>query len=100
MTTLHTLVNPEEKERLEKLGAEILLHRDPKKIRVGHPIWNKHLINIALTRSFGDLYFKEPQFIQDKTSGLILEPSIRDDVVTKKDDFLIIASDGKIKKKN
>lgn len=94
MTTLHTLANPTEKERLEQIGAEILANKDPKKNRVGHPVWNKHLINIALTRTFGDIYFKDSRFTQGKPSGLITEPSIQDDIVTKKDDFLIIASDG------
>lgn len=95
MTSLHNLKNEAEKERVLKVGGQIVPHRIPAMQRLGHPVWNKNLINIGVTRSIGDFYFKDPQFVQDKQSGLIAEPDVTDDVLTTKDEFLIIASDGK-----
>src|SRR5690606_10510178 len=48
--------------------------------------------------SLGDFYFKDSNIIKDKNSGIISEPSISECVITKKDEFLIIASDGKVSK--
>jgi len=62
--------------------------------RLCHPKWNSSLVNIALTRAIGDVYFKEPQFTDNLQSGLIAEPDIIEVVLTKDDAFVFLASDG------
>jgi len=92
LTVAHTLDDPSEIERIQKIGGKIV--PTTPKSRLGHPVWNSRLINIGVTRSIGDLYFKDPEFIQNNQSGLIAEPYTVKKSITKEDDFLLIASDG------
>lgn len=91
LTELHTLENSEEKGRVEKLGGRII---GKSEFRLGHPLWNPSYVNIGVTRSFGDFYFKEEQWTEKRNSGLIAEPKIIEWNLTLDDEFLIIASDG------
>jgi len=88
LTYPHTPKNPSERQRVLQLGGKI------KEDRLCHPKWNPGLVNIAVTRSLGDIYFKEQQYTQDVPSGLIAEPEITKIVLTKDDSFVFMASDG------
>lgn len=57
-------------------------------------MWNPGLINIAVTRALGDIYYKNPKYVEDKCSGMIAEPEIVKLVLTKEDEFLVLATDG------
>eukprot|EP01083_Nonionella_stella_P066512 175191_1 len=48
----------------------------------------------AVTRSFGDILFKDPKYGSVKQPGLIAEPEIEVVDLTRDDSFVIIASDG------
>jgi len=65
-----------------------------KEDRLCHPKWNPNLVNIAVTRSLGDVYFKDQKYVQESPSGLISEPEITKIVLTKDDSFVFMASDG------
>jgi len=93
LTKQHVPSNPEEKERIEKEGGIIISDRTGN-CRLGHPVWNSKFINIGVTRAVGDLYFKSTEFVRNKKSGLIAEPSIVRWELTHDDQFMIIASDG------
>lgn len=62
--------------------------------RLGHPHLNPNLVNIAVTRSFGDFMFKMAEHTDGKPSGLIAEPDIISVPLTTDDYFLLLASDG------
>jgi len=87
MTSSHTPKNPAERERIEKMGG--IIWRD----RLGHPTWNPNIVNIAVTRALGDIYFKHEKYTT-KPSGMIAEPEISQLELTSDDNFLILASDG------
>jgi len=53
LTYPHTPKNPSERQRVIQLGGKI------KEDRLCHPKWNPGLVNIALTRFLGVVYFKE-----------------------------------------
>lgn len=89
LTNPHTVKNPKEKERIAALGGVIV-----KDQRLGHPLWNPHLINIGVTRAFGDFYFKQKEWTDGKPSGLTAEPEIVQLPLTTDDYFLLLASDG------
>lgn len=84
----HTPRNELEKDRVLSEGGVL------QSERLCHPVWNPKLINIAVTRAIGDIYYKHAQFVNDKKSGLIAEPEIARVVVTKDDEFLLLATDG------
>jgi serine/threonine protein phosphatase PrpC len=84
----HTPVNPTERTRVEHAGGVIVNNR------LGHPAWNASLINIAVTRAIGDVYFKHERFVDGKHSGLIAEPEITQVLLTTDYCFLLLASDG------
>jgi len=88
LTIQHSLKNPAEKERIEKLGGKI--HGE----RLGHPVWNPDLISIAVTRAIGDTYFKDRTWVDDKSSGLIAVPEVVRVELSPRDQFVVIASDG------
>ncbi len=50
--------------------------------------------SIGVTRAIGDVFFKDPKFVNDKLTGLISEPAIKEITLIDKDQFLIIACDG------
>lgn len=89
LTNPHTVKNPKEKDRISSLGGVIV-----KDQRLGHPLWNPHLINIGVTRAFGDFYFKQKEWTDGKPSGLTAEPEIVQLPLTTDDYFLLLASDG------
>jgi len=62
--------------------------------RLGHPVLNASLINIAVTRTIGDPYFKTKEWVGDKNSGLICDPFVSVKKLTSQDQFLLVASDG------
>jgi len=93
LTKKHVPSNPEEKERIEKDGGIIICDRGGN-CRLGHPVWNSKFINIGVTRAVGDLYFKSAEYVRNKKSGLIAEPSLLRWELTQDDQFMIIASDG------
>lgn len=88
LTTLHTPVNAAEFLRVENEGGLI------ENNRLFHPVWNGELVNLGLTRSMGDLYFKDESFTGGRVSGLTAEPSIGRVLLRVCDEFVIIASDG------
>jgi len=88
LTNAHTPKTPSEKARVEKAGGIIYNQR------LGHPAWNAKLINIAVTRAFGDVYFKANQFTSGKPSGMIAEPEIVKVNLTCDDEFILMGSDG------
>jgi len=88
LSTCHTPKNPLERERIEKVKGVIVQDR------LGHPAWNSSLINIALSRAFGNVYFKAIQFTEGKESGLIADPEIVKKTLTIEDQFVLLASDG------
>lgn len=89
LTNPHTVKNPKEKERISTMGGVIV-----KDQRLGHPLWNPHLINIGVTRAFGDFYFKQKEWTDGKPSGLTADPEIVQLPLTTDDYFLLLASDG------
>eukprot|EP01114_Cavostelium_apophysatum_P022650 TRINITY_DN8262_c0_g1_i1.p1 TRINITY_DN8262_c0_g1~~TRINITY_DN8262_c0_g1_i1.p1 ORF type:complete len:539 (-),score=105.73 TRINITY_DN8262_c0_g1_i1:945-2561(-) len=88
LTQPHNVKNPAEKARVEQVGGQICGDR------LAHPVWNPAFISIAVTRAFGDLYFKLDEYTNGNRSGLIAEPEITKIQLTTDDDFLILASDG------
>jgi serine/threonine protein phosphatase PrpC len=88
LTEPHTAANPKEKQRVEGVGGVVT--RD----RLGHPAWNPNIINVGVTRAFGDVYFKHPQWTNNRESGLMAEPEITKTVLTVQDRFLLLATDG------
>jgi len=93
LTKCHSTNNPEERLRIEQEGGKIVSDRSGV-IRLGHPVWNSDYVNIGLTRTIGDLYFKSEEYIAGKKSGLIAIPSIIKRNITPDDQFVLIASDG------
>eukprot|EP01114_Cavostelium_apophysatum_P007301 TRINITY_DN1935_c0_g1_i1.p1 TRINITY_DN1935_c0_g1~~TRINITY_DN1935_c0_g1_i1.p1 ORF type:complete len:442 (+),score=82.78 TRINITY_DN1935_c0_g1_i1:155-1327(+) len=88
LTNAHTPKNQQERERIEREGGIIVDGR------LGHPVWNPTLINLAVTRALGNLYFKGDAFVGHKQSGLISEPEIVKVDLTCEDKFVLLASDG------
>jgi len=78
---------------VEQEGGKIVSDRSGV-VRLGHPVWNSDYVNIGLTRTIGDLYFKNEEYIADKKSGLNATPSITKRNITPDDQFVLIASDG------
>jgi len=89
LTNPHTPKNKEEKNRIESVGGVLVDGH-----RLGHPVWNAQMINIAVTRALGNLYFKSPDFIESTKSGLIADPEVTKLTLTKDDSFILMASDG------
>eukprot|EP00931_Biecheleriopsis_adriatica_P055903 TRINITY_DN33139_c0_g1_i1.p1 TRINITY_DN33139_c0_g1~~TRINITY_DN33139_c0_g1_i1.p1 ORF type:complete len:708 (+),score=109.06 TRINITY_DN33139_c0_g1_i1:68-2125(+) len=65
--------------------------------RVGHPNYNPKLFSLAISRSIGDPFYKLPQFIGDRVSGVICDPHIRRvqlEFSRSVRHFVLLASDG------
>eukprot|EP01119_Soliformovum_irregulare_P016426 TRINITY_DN4743_c0_g1_i1.p1 TRINITY_DN4743_c0_g1~~TRINITY_DN4743_c0_g1_i1.p1 ORF type:complete len:398 (+),score=79.71 TRINITY_DN4743_c0_g1_i1:90-1283(+) len=88
LTYPHTPHNTSECNRITSIGGKI--HNG----RLSHPSWNPNLIHIGVTRSIGDIYFKNPNFTSGKESGLISTPEITQVTLTSEDSFIFLASDG------
>jgi len=80
--------NKKEGERVEKEGGRI--YHD----RVGHPRLNPGFVNIAVSRSIGDAFFKAHEFTDGKPSGIIATPFVQEIELTENDDFCVLACDG------
>jgi len=93
LTQKHVPANREERSRVEQLGGIIISDRDFN-YRIGHPCWNASIINLGVSRSIGDLYFKNEEYVGEKKSGLIAVPSVTKHELTVDDSFLLVASDG------
>jgi len=93
LTERHSTNNPEESDRVEKMGGKIISDKNGDK-RLGHPVWNPNYVNIAVTRAIGDLYFKRTEYVDQKQSGLVATPSVKRWELTQEDKFMLIASDG------
>lgn len=75
--------------RVKKAGGTF--HTNKKLV---HPVWNPDIINLGVTRSIGDMYFKKSQYTEGKSTGLIATPFIKETILGSNDEFLILASDG------
>jgi len=80
--------NPKEGVRVESVGGHIWNDR------LAHPNLNPNYFSIAVSRSIGDIMFKDEQYLQGKVSGLTAEPEIQQLELTPEDEFLILACDG------
>lgn len=89
MSTIHNMnKNPAEEDRVKEAGGRVFQKR------LGHPRFNPQFLNIAVTRSIGDLYFKDEFFTGGKPSGLVSDADSHTTTLTPEDKFLIMACDG------
>lgn len=89
LSTLHNpSKNPSEITRVQEAGGRLYYNR------VGHPVINPVLFNIAVSRAIGDIMYKHEEWTSGKKSGLIAEPDIKLYQITPEDSFLILACDG------
>lgn len=93
LTEKHTPNNPKEKLRIVQCGGRLFQGINGT-VRLAHPVWNPQLINLGVSRTIGDYYFKDTQYISDHLSGLISKPSITEWPLTRDDQFLLMATDG------
>jgi len=89
---LSTIHNPsksaKEKERIVASGGKIWQDR------LAHPCMNPRFFSIAVSRSIGDMIFKNEVYTKGKPSGLIATPSLRSVELQQGDEFLLLACDG------
>jgi len=89
LTTIHNpQKNEDEKKRIVDEGGR--LYHD----RLAHPVLNPAFFNIAVSRSIGDVFFKHKDYVKDKPSVLIAEPSLKEIQLVDGDQFLVLACDG------
>ena len=89
LSAIHNMQkNTSEEVRVKGLGG--VIHNK----RLGHPKINPHLMNLAVTRSIGDVLFKDEEFTGGKRSGLVAEPEVQTRAVPRGDHLLIIGCDG------
>lgn len=92
LTEVHHLKRSEsEAARIAALGGRIW------RGRLGHPKINPLVCSLSVSRSIGDVFFKDPQYTDGKASGLIAEPFITSAEVCGRDvaeQFLIVGCDG------
>lgn len=81
--------NPAEISRVKKAGGRLYKNK-----RVGHPKFNPKVMNIAVSRAFGDVTFKLDQYTGGKPSGLIATPELHMETLTAEHEFVILACDG------
>jgi len=93
LTKSHIPSNKEEQVRIEDVGGVIVKDKCGN-CRLGHPIWNSYLVNIGVTRAFGDAYFKNEKYLDSRVSGMNTIPSMSFWELTMDDEFIIVASDG------
>eukprot|EP00930_Biecheleria_cincta_P012734 TRINITY_DN11707_c0_g1_i2.p1 TRINITY_DN11707_c0_g1~~TRINITY_DN11707_c0_g1_i2.p1 ORF type:complete len:333 (+),score=67.83 TRINITY_DN11707_c0_g1_i2:92-1090(+) len=69
LTEVHNVRgNPAEADRVIAAGGR-LWHR-----RLGHPKLNPRVCSLAISRSIGDLFFKDEEYVEGTVSGLIADP--------------------------
>lgn len=89
LSTLHNpSKNPAEVQRVQDVGGRLYYGR------VGHPVINPVLFNIAVSRAIGDIMYKHEEWTSGKKSGLVAEPDIKSLELRPEDEFLILACDG------
>jgi len=93
LTEQHIPANPSERARVRAEGG-LIIGNTTKDFRLGHPVWNSRLINLGVTRAFGDLFYKNTEYIGEKHSGLSGIPSISKRSLIQDESFIIIATDG------
>eukprot|EP01012_Entosiphon_sulcatum_P018989 TRINITY_DN2381_c0_g1_i1.p1 TRINITY_DN2381_c0_g1~~TRINITY_DN2381_c0_g1_i1.p1 ORF type:complete len:347 (-),score=52.25 TRINITY_DN2381_c0_g1_i1:398-1438(-) len=89
LTTIHNMFkNDQEEARVKEAGGTVY-HK-----RLGHPMFNPQVISIAVSRSIGDWFFKNPQYTEGKPSGLIADSDTKVITLTNSDFFVIMGCDG------
>jgi len=89
LSTAHNMMkNTAEEQRVKDAGGVVF------RSRLGHPYINPQLISIAVTRSIGDITFKDTDFTNGRPSGLIAMPDTRRVTLTTEDEFFLIGCDG------
>jgi serine/threonine protein phosphatase PrpC len=89
LSTAHNMMkNTAEEQRVKDAGGVVF------RSRLGHPYINPQLISIAVTRSIGDITFKDTDFTAGRPSGLIASPDTRRITLTTEDEFFLIGCDG------
>eukprot|EP01116_Phalansterium_solitarium_P000287 TRINITY_DN10188_c0_g1_i1.p1 TRINITY_DN10188_c0_g1~~TRINITY_DN10188_c0_g1_i1.p1 ORF type:complete len:598 (-),score=153.41 TRINITY_DN10188_c0_g1_i1:377-2170(-) len=89
LTELHGPVNPQEVKRVTKAGGTFHGNR-----KLCHPVWNPSMINLGVTRAIGDLFFKKPEYTEQKATGLTATPWLQEALLRDIDDFIVVATDG------
>jgi serine/threonine protein phosphatase PrpC len=74
--------NEEERRRVLDMGGRIWQGR------LGHPRLNPAYFSLAVSRAFGDLYFKDPEHTANRVSGLVATPDISRLLISPEDDFV------------
>lgn len=92
LTEVHHLKRSEsEAARITSVGGRVW------RGRLGHPKINPLVCSLSVSRSIGDIFFKDPQYTDGKASGLIADPFITSVEVCGQDvadQFLIVGCDG------
>ena len=66
LSTAHNMMkNTAEEQRVKDAGGVVF------RSRLGHPYINPQLISIAVTRSIGDITFKDTDFTAGRPSGIV-----------------------------
>jgi len=92
LTEVHHLKRSEaEAARIAAIGGNIWHGR------LGHPLYNPRVFSLSVSRSIGDVFFKDPKHTNGKQSGLIADPFITSVEVCGPDvaeQFLLVGCDG------
>lgn len=94
LTEKHTMQNEAESERVSTVGGRVWHGR------MAHPNFRPQFLSLAVSRSLGDIFFKDPEYTDGKESGLIAKPYIfvldiqKSSKIAKGKEILILASDG------
>eukprot|EP01091_Cochliopodium_minus_P019386 TRINITY_DN8132_c0_g1_i1.p1 TRINITY_DN8132_c0_g1~~TRINITY_DN8132_c0_g1_i1.p1 ORF type:complete len:322 (+),score=80.13 TRINITY_DN8132_c0_g1_i1:63-1028(+) len=80
--------NQKEIERIGAIGGKL------NSLRLCHPVLNPQFCSIAVSRSIGDLLFKDNEYTHSKESGLIADPHVESIQLVEDIQFCIIACDG------
>jgi len=92
LTELHNLKqNEAEAKRIAAVGGRVWHSR------LGHPKLNPRVCSLAISRSIGDIFFKDPEYTEGAPSGLVAEPYMNSAEWGDQDtshDILIIGCDG------
>lgn len=97
-TAFHTLTEVHHLKRSESEAARIVaVGGRVWRGRLGHPKINPLVCSLSVSRSIGDIFFKDPQYTDGSASGLTADPFITSVEVCGKDvaeQFLLIGCDG------